>query len=163
MEKEVINEKEVVNVEKVKNELTIKGVGELGNNRKSEQQVFTSIEDPKVIFNLNNNCDYKLNDVIDEVIRVKDILVKLIKTPLEEPIVDEETGDVKEFEFKKITILIDDTGKSYVTASKMFANQFIDYLMMFGYEQIKSEGLEIKIIKRSVKNSSNKALGFELV
>lgn len=150
-------------MEENKNELVIKSVNELGQNRKSEQQVFTSIEDPKVIFNLNNTCDFKLNDVIDEIIRVKDVLVKLIKTPLEEPIVDEETGEVKEFEFKKITILIDDQGKSYVTASKMFANQFIDYLMMFGFDTIKNEGLEIKIIKKSVKNSSNKALGFELV
>ena len=150
-------------MEENKNELVIKSVNELGQNRKSEQQVFTSIEDPKVIFNLNNTCDFKLNDVIDEIIRVKDVLVKLIKTPLEEPIVDEETGEVKEFEYKKITILIDDQGKSYVTASKMFANQFIDYLMMFGFDTIKNEGLEIKIIKKSVKNSSNKALGFELV
>lgn len=150
-------------MEENKNELVIKSVNELGQNRKSEQQVFTSIKDPKVIFNLNNTCDFKLNDVIDEIIRVKDVLVKLIKTPLEEPIVDEETGEVKEFEFKKITILIDDQGKSYVTASKMFANQFIDYLMMFGFDTIKNEGLEIKIIKKSVKNSSNKALGFELV
>lgn len=146
-----------------KNELAIKSVAELGMNRKSEQQVYTSIEDEKKIFNLNNTCDYKLNECVDEVIRVKDILVKLIKTPLDEPIVDEETGDVKEFEYKKITILIDDGGKSYVTASKMFANQFIDYLMMFGFDTIKEDGLEIKIIKRSVKNSSNKALGFELV
>lgn len=150
-------------MEENKNELVIKSVNELGQNRKSEQQVFTSIEDPKVIFNLNNTCDFKLNDVIDEIIRVKDVLVKLIKTPLEEPIVDEETGELKEFEYKKITILIDDQGKSYVTASKMFANQFIDYLMMFGFDTIKNEGLEIKIIKKSVKNSSNKALGFELV
>lgn len=146
-----------------KNELAIKNVAELGMNRKSEQQVYTSIEDEKKIFNLNNTCDYKLNECIDEVIRVKDILVKLIKTPLDEPVVNEETGEVKEFEYKKITILIDDAGKSYVTASKMFANQFIDYLMMFGFDTIKEDGLEIKIIKRSVKNSSNKALGFELV
>ena len=147
-----------------KNELVIKNVNEIGTNRKSEQEVYTSIEDPKVIFNLNNNCDYKLNDVKGETIRVKDVLVKLIRTPLDEPIViDEETGEVREYDYKKITILIDDQKKSYVTASKMFANQLIDYLMLFGFDQIKKEGLEIKIIERSVKNSSNKALGFELV
>ena len=77
--------------------------------------------------------------------------------------INSETGELIDYEVKKACILIDDAGKSYVTASKMFANQFIDYLMMFGFDTIKDEGLEIKIIKRSVKNSSNKALGFELV
>lgn len=133
-------------------ELIIKDFKDIQNSRKSKAEVYTSIEDAKVIFNLNNKCDYKLNDCVDEVLRVKDVLIKILET-------DEEGVS----EFKKITILIDDAGKSYVTASKMFANQFMDYIEMFGFETLKTSGLEIKIIKRSVKNSSNKALGFELV
>ena len=34
---------------------------------------------------------------------------------------------------------------------------------MFGFETIKTDGLDIKIIEKPVKNSSNKSLGFELV
>ena len=36
------------------------------------------------------------------------------------------------------------------------------YISLFGIKVIE-DGLEIKIVEKSVKNSSNKALGFELV
>lgn len=121
-------------------------------SERSTQKLYTSIKDAKRIFNLDNSCDYKLNDCKGEMIRVKDVLIKVIETRLE-------TGEV---EYKKITILIDDKDKSYVTASKMFTNELLRYIEMFGIDSIKN-GLDIKIIERSVKNSSNKALGFELV
>ena len=151
-------------IEEEKNEVMVKDFGEYNVNRvgKSNQQVFTSIKDPKKIFNLDNNCDFKLNDCKGETLRVKDVLVKIIETPLDEPKVNDETGDIIDSEYKKITILIDDQGKSYVTASKMFTNQILRYIQMFGLESITKDGLEIKIIERPVKNSSNKALGFEL-
>ena len=134
-----------------KQELVVNQNYEIQSER-STQKLYTSIKDPKVIFNLDNSCDYKLNDCKGEMIRVKDVLIKVIKTKLE-------TGEV---EYKKITILIDDKDKSYVTASKMFTNELLRYIEMFGVNSIKN-GLDIKIIERSVKNSSNKALGFELV
>ena len=59
-------------------------------------------------------------------------------------------------------ILIDDNNKSYVTGSKMFTNQMMRYINMFGLGEFE-EGLEIRIIEKSIKNSGNKALGFELV
>ena len=151
-------------IEEEKNEIMVKDFGEYNVNRvgKSNQQVFTSIKDPKKIFNLDNNCDFKLNDCKGETLRVKDVLVKIIETPLDEPKVNDETGEIIDSEYKKITILIDDQGKSYVTASKMFTNQILRYIQMFGLESITKDGLEIKIIERPVKNSSNKALGFEL-
>lgn len=151
-------------IKEEKQELIVKDFNEYGVNRvgKSTQQVFTSIKDAKKIFNLENACDFKLNDCKGELIRVKDVLVKIIEKPLEEPIVDENTGEITDTEYKKITILIDDKGKSYVTASKMFTNQLIRYIQMFGLESITKDGLEIKITERAVKNSSNKALGFEL-
>ena len=121
-----------------------------GNN--SKQTIHTSIKDPKIIFNLDNSCDYKLNECKGQLIRVVDVLIKIIETKIDEERID----------YKKISILIDDQGKSYVTASKMFTNELIRYIQMFGIDSIKN-GLEIKIIERSVKNSSNKALGFELV
>ena len=134
-----------------KQELVVNNNYEIQTN-KSKQTIHTSIKDPKLIFNLDNNCDYKLNECKGQLLRVKDFLIKIIETPLE-------TGEI---EYKKITILIDDQNKSYVTASKMFTNQLIRYVEMFGIDSIKN-GLEIKIIERPVKNSSNKALGFELV
>lgn len=131
------------------NDVIIKGFGEINNARKSKQSIYTSIKDEKVIFNLlNTECDFKLNECENKEIKVKDVLIKVIETPSEND----------EVVFKKITILIDDNDKSYVTASKMFANQLMDYLQ----NDINKE-FTIKIIKRSVKNSPNKALGFELV
>ena len=130
---------------------------------RSKTNVFTTITDSKTIFNLENTCDYKINDCKGEVIRVKDVLIKVIETPLAEPEINEETGEIiRDTEYKKVCILIDDNGKSYVTGSKMFTNQMIRYINMFGVEEIEN-GLEIRVVERAVKNSGNKALGFELV
>ncbi len=143
--------------------LMIKDFGDLeANSGRSKTNVFTTITDSKVIFNLENTCDYKINDCKGEVIRVKDVLIKVIESPLAEPYEDEETGNIIDKEYKKVCILIDDAGKSYVTGSKMFTNQMMRYIGMFGINSIK-EGLEIKIVEKSVRNSNNKSLGFELV
>ena len=142
--------------------LMIKNFNELENVGRSKTDVFTTITDSKLLFNLDNHCDYKLNDCKGEVIRVKDILIKVISTPLEEPEVDENGNVTKDKEIKKVCILIDDTGKSYVTGSKMFTNQMMRYIGYNGIQSIQ-EGLEIKIIERDVKGTSNKALGFDLV
>ena len=160
MEEEILEE----NVEEVKETgLMIKNFGEMEHvTRRSKTNVFTTITDPKVIFNLQNECDYKINDCKGEVVRVKDVLIKVIETPLAEPEVNEETGEVRDKEYKKVCILIDDNKKSYVTGSKMFTNQMMDYINMFGVKSIQ-DGLEIKIVEKSVKGSNNKSLGFELV
>ena len=143
--------------------LMIKDFGQMeAVTGRSKTNVFTTITDNRLIFNLENECDYKLNDCKGEVIRVKDVLIKVIEKALNEPEVNEETGEVIDKEYKKVCILIDDNGKSYVTGSKMFTNQMMRYINMFGIADFK-DGLEIKIIEKSVKNTSNKALGFELV
>lgn len=162
-EKEIIveeNEKEVETTSMV-----VANVNELSGKKASETKVFTTLDlnkDKKKIFNLENNCDFKLNDCKGQSIRVVDVMIKSIQKKLAEPIVDEETGEVKEFEFKKVCILIDDQNKSYVTASKLFTLQMARYLEMFGIESVK-EGLEIRIIEKPIKNSNNKSLGFELL
>lgn len=165
MTKKLNEESEIKEMEKeeVKETgLMIKDFGELENTGRSKTDVFTTITDSKLLFNLDNHCDYKLNDCKGEVIRVKDILIKVIKTPLDEPEVDENGQVTKDMEIKKVCILIDDNGKSYVTGSKMFTNQMVRYIGYNGIQSIQ-EGLEIKIIERDVKGTSNKALGFDLV
>ena len=173
MENDLIKELDEMTEEEVKNErkedtmennLVVSNVNELSNITRSKTNVFTTIEDNKKIFNLENTCDYKINDCKGQLIRVKDVLIKVIEKPMKEPLFDEETGElIKDKEYKKICILIDDQDKSYVTASKMFTNQMIRYISLFGFDEITKNGLEIKIIEKDVKNSSNKALGFELV
>lgn len=151
------------NVKKEETGLMIKDFGEMEVlSGRSRTNVFTTITDSKLIFNLENTCDYKINECKGEMIRVVDVLIKVIETPLVEPEVNEDTGEIKDKEYKKVCILIDDNGKSYVTGSKMFTNQMMRYINMFGINNIK-DGLEIRIVERAIKNSSNKALGFELV
>lgn len=162
-EKEIIveeNEKEVETTSMV-----VTNVGELSGKRTTDTKIFTTLDlekDKKKIFNLENNCDYKLNDCKGQSMRIVDVMIKSIQKKLAEPVVDEESGEVKEFEFKKVCILIDDQGKSYVTASKLFTLQMARYLELFGIESVK-EGLEIRIIEKPIKNSNNKSLGFELL
>lgn len=150
------------NDEKEELALQVNDVKNLSLGRKSNSKTFTTIEDPKLIFNLQNECDEKLNDCVDEMIRVKDVLIKVIERDLDEPEVDDNGEVIRDKEYSKICILIDDTGKSYVTASKMFTNRMIQLIDMYGINKIK-EGINIKISKISVKNSQNKALSFELV
>lgn len=130
----------------------------------TKRKIYTTIEDQKIIFNLETACDYKINDCKNEKIRVVDLLIKVNEKELDEPVINEETGEIiKDKERSMVTILIDESGKSYVTASKMFTIQMMNYVNMFGLDNIKQNGLDIEIIERAVKNSSNKALGFKLV
>lgn len=137
----------------MENNLPLSNINNLLSTNKSRINVFTTIDDEKKVFNLESNIDKKLNDSKGIEINVKDVFIKVIETPKED----------EDVEIKKITILIDEKGVSYVTASKMFANQMIHYIETFGIETIKNNGLDIKIIERPVKGSSNKALGFELI
>lgn len=143
--------------------MIVSDFGELKGGNPNNRKIYTTITDQKKLFNLETNCDYKINDCKGEIIEVKDVVIKINEKPLKEPIVDDETGEIKkEIERTMICILLDRDGKSYVTASKIFTIQMMRYIQMFGLESIEN-GLNIKIIEKSVKDSSNKALGFELV
>ena len=167
MKKEEITENEKVEEIKENTEEkalgTVKSFSDMMNRTNTIQDTYTNIRDEKKIFNLDTNVDYKLNDCKGQLMRVKEVLIKRFEKVLDEPIVNEETGEIKETEIKMVTILIDDNNKSYVTASKIFTMQMMRYIQQFGTARMEDEGLEIKIIERSVKGSNNKALGFELV
>ena len=138
------------------NELVVSSVSDLTLSNSAKQKIFTTIKDVKLLFNLENKVDYKLNDCKGETIKVVDYLVKLIEKD-----VQNEDGTITK-ENKRITLLIDDKGKSYVTASKYFNIQFIKMIQFLGEDEIK-DGIIIKIVDTDVKNSKNKALSFELV
>ena len=106
--------------------------------------------------------NHLLNDCEGQSIRVKDVLIKEFVHELETPEVDENGEITKDVEVKKVCILIDDAGETYVTASKMFTNQMKRFIALTGIESVKN-GLEIKIVKKKMQDSNNKALGFELI
>lgn len=126
----------------------------------------TTLQDKKEIFNIENGeCDIKLNDIVGQEITVVNIFMKRIVSDLsdDEIEINEQTGEViKDKKVSVVTILIDKDGKRYVTASKIFAISIYNLIRTFGIEDIQ-KGIDIKIIKKSVTNSSNKALGFELL
>ena len=132
----------------------------------TEMLTRTTIQDKKILFNIENGeCDVKLNDIVGEEIEVTNIFMKRIESKLkeEELEINEETGEViKDSKISVITILIDKENKKYVTASKIFAMSILNLIRTFGVDDIQ-KGIKIRIIKKSIKNSPNKALGFELV
>ena len=155
--------------EEVKEEsgsIVVSNVNELRSANASKVKVFTSLDvtDTKAIFNLENKeADFKINDCVGQSIRMVDVYIKTFERKMKEPEVDEETGEVvKDTEYKKVCVIIDDQGKSYVTASKIFTMEMMNYLALFGIDKI-HEGVEIKFINKTIKNSNNKALGFELL
>ena len=126
----------------------------------------TTLQDKKQIFNIENGeCDIKLNDIVGQTITIHDIFMKKIvsKLPEEDIEISEETGEIlKDKKVSIVTILLDEEGNKYVTASKIFAMSILNLIRTYGIKDIQ-KGVDIRIIKKSVSNSANKALGFELV
>jgi len=154
---------EEVNAEK--QEMVISGFGGLAQRSNTERKYYTTIDlsDTKKLYNLDNGeMNHLINDCEGQSIRVVDVLIKEFKHELDEPKTVKETGEVIEYEVKKVCILIDDRGETYVTASKMFTNQMKRYINTFGVDSIKN-GLDIKIVKKKMQDSGNKSLGFELI
>lgn len=149
---------EIIENEEVKAVSTVKDFGALQTRSNTKADIFTNITDQKKIFNLDNHVDKLLNDCENEMIRVKEVLIKRYEKPLEEPKVNEETGEIKETEISMACILIDDQNISYATGSKVFTIQMMRYIQMFG---ISDKGFEIKIVKN--QQNKGKSLGFELV
>lgn len=153
--------------EEMKNEelalSNVQDFGSLQTQTDTIANIFTNIKDEKQIFNLNSNVDFLLNDCVGESIRVKDVLIKRYLKPMDEPVVDDVTGEIiKDKEMTMSTVLVDTEGKSYATGSKVFGIQIMQYLQMFAGKN-GFEPFEITIVKRAIKGSSNKALRFELV
>ena len=146
------------------NKMIISDFGGLVRNTDTKTEVFTNITDNKKLFNLENRVDYLLNDCEGEIIRVKDILIKRYEKPLEQPVINEETGEIiKDKEITMSCVLVDNEGKSYATGSKVFTIQLMKYLQNREIYGIEEETFDIKIIRKKVGEKGNKALSFEFV
>lgn len=163
---EEINETEenaLVNTEDVK-QGQIMTLSEMSKRSSTNVQIYTNIKDKKKLFNLENKVDCLLNDCENEKIRVKGVLLKIYTKPMKNPVIDEETGEIlKDTETSMSVVLLDENGKSYATGSKIFGIQLARYIDEFGTDDIEKDGLLIKIVKKEIADSKNKALGFELL
>lgn len=137
----------------------------LNKNSNTDVKIFSNINDKKKLFNLETQVDCLLNDCVGETIRVKEVLIKRYEKPMKEPLFNEETGEIiKDTEITYSCVLVDETGKSYATGSKVFTNQLLNLFRNYGDKELyNGEGLSMEIIKKPIPNSSNKALGFKLV
>jgi len=129
----------------------------------SEVGTFSNIHDSKELFNLSNNVDFKLNDVVGEKIRFNKVLIRRYEKQLEEPIINEETGETIETEIKISCVIVSVDGKSYATGSKMFTYKLLNYLVdCGGASDLNKDGVEIEIVKNPTPNG-NKSLGFKVL
>lgn len=135
------------------------------NQNGTVMEVDTTVQSKKDIFNIENGeCDVRVNDIVGEEIVVTDVFQKRIIRKLRDDEIEvDENGEIKQdMKYSIVTILIDDQGIKYVTASKTFAYAIQNLVNTFGIEEIQ-KGIKIRIIKKSISGSNNKALGFELV
>ena len=127
-------------------------------------ETFSNIKDSKKLFNLESHVDCMLNDCVGETLKIKEVLIKKFNKPMENPIIDEVTGEiVKDMEVSVSCILIDQTGKSYATGSKTFTFNLLRYLGDYDGAKSLENGIDIKITKVNVGEKGNKALSFELI
>lgn len=158
------NENKELVVADEREKYVVMGFDGLGNNSNTITNVITNIDDEKMLYNLGNKVDTMLNDCEGEKIRVDKVLIKKYEKPMKEPIVDEVTGEIiKDTEYTFSCVIVDDNKKSYATGSKIFTIQLMQYLQMRAARGKANEPFDIKIIRKKVGQSGNKALGFELV
>lgn len=151
-------------VQEESNMMIINDVNEMKKNSNTKCKIFTNITDNKKLFNLNSKVDVLLNDCEDEIINVKEVLIKTYEKKMKNPEIDEETGEIiKDKEVSMSCILVDDNNKSYATGSKVFSIQFMNYLQMFGLDELSKNGVMIRVVKAKRGDSNNKSLTFELV
>lgn len=165
VESEEIEEME----EKQETSLTTKQDSEISNNfsgfkgNMNRPEMMTNITDKKLIFNLGKKVDKKLNDCEGKVITIDKVLIKRYRKELDEPVVNEETGEIISDTTTKTSmsiVIVDKDGTSYATGSKTFGYSLLNCINDFGDEV---EGLKIRIIKTMRAGSSNRSLDFELV
>ena len=113
-----------------------------------------TVEEKKALYNALESCDVVLNDIVGQKIKVKDIYIQ------EFPRTDKETGEPISNGHR--TILFDEDGKSYVTASNYFFISLVKIMNAFGDPTTWDEAVEIEITKRPTKGGNN-CLSFKLV
>ena len=124
---------------------------------------FTNITSPKEIYNLSNNVDYKLNDSVGEKLRIKKILIRRFKKQLDEPVINEETGESSDIKYTLSCVIVDVEGKSFATGSKIFAYRLVDYIVRNGgFMDLENEGVELEIVKNQLENGRS-SLGFKVI
>ena len=109
------------------------------------------------LFNATESDDVLLNDIVGQVITIKDIYIE--KNPIKE--VDDETGEVTFNGVKYRTILFDENGQTYATGSYGVYNSVRKMLDLLGVQMI-NKGIKVEVIKVPTNDGKQK-LSLKLV
>lgn len=157
LKNEKMEEKELTSVVDVlENEENVAMEKAEERNYMTTKKVTSTLKDKKLLFNLNDHVDFKLNDMEGKTIKLKNIVIKTYEKT------DKETGEISN---SIVTVLLDESNTSYVTASKLFAMRVRELIECYGedLEKALEDGIDIRITKTEHKDSKNKKLGFELL
>lgn len=102
-----------------------------------------NIENKKKVFAVSENADCRLADYLDTPIMLADVFIQKYDK------VDEETGEVLT---KTRTILIDETGKSYATASKGLYHSLLKLIALLGTPDTWENPVEVIVKEVTLKN-----------
>lgn len=133
------------------------------NNNASKPDIITNITDRKQLFNLGKKVDKLLNECEGQEITVDKILIKKYQKTIDEPVVNENTGEIISDTTTKTSmsvVIVDENGTSYATGSKTFGYSLLNAIYEFDGD---IKGLKIRIIKTLRAGNKNKSLDFELV
>lgn len=133
------------------------------NNNASKPEIITNITDRKQLFNLGKKVDKLLNECEGQEITVDKILIKKYQKTIDEPVVNENTGEIISDTTTKTSmsvVIVDENGISYATGSKTFGYSLLNAIYEFDGD---IKGLKIRIIKTLRAGNKNKSLDFELV
>lgn len=101
-----------------------------------------TVEDRKVIFNAMGKCDYRLSDMLNQTINLKNVIAQKYNS------VNEETGEVTE---KVRTIFIDAEGKTYASASKGLFSSTKKLFALMGMPDTWESPIAIQVVETQTK------------
>ena len=127
---------------------------EIANITNSENMMVSfqaeTVEDKKALYNAINSPDFRIADMINKPINIRDALIMTVALS------DDDTGEVREM---PRSILIDTEGKTYTAVSSGIASSLRNIFSVFGTLHF-DDGLEMTVKQVKKKKGSTLNLVF---
>ena len=127
---------------------------EIANITNSENMMVSfqaeTVEDKKALYNAINSPDFRIADMINKPINIRDALIMTVALS------DDDTGEVREM---PRSILIDTEGKTYTAVSSGIASSLRNIFSVFGTLHF-DDGLEMTVKQVQTKKGSTLNLVF---
>ena len=127
---------------------------EIANITNSENMLVSfqaeTVEDKKALYNAINSPDFRIADMINKPIKIRDALIMTVALS------DDDTGEIREM---PRSILIDTEGKTYTAVSSGIASSLRNIFSVFGTLHF-DDGLEMTVKQVQTKKGSTLNLVF---